>query len=173
MNPSRRSPPLAAFQADIVAHNIRSPPLAAFQADIVAHHIRPSLSGDVSGRFRCPAHPAVPLRRRFGVFPLPSTSGHPSPATFPALNDSVDLLVGSVPDCKVRQRHDDRTRQDQLHQLRTAGRQRRRQRRRQRGSRSGSWSEAGADVLEDGIFGHRLRYGADHALRNFLAEKTE
>ena len=41
-------------------------------------------SGDVSGRFRRPSPPPIPLRRRFRLFSSPVTSTHPSPATFKA-----------------------------------------------------------------------------------------
>ena len=70
------------------------PSPATFQDVFVAHHLRPSLSGNVSGRFRRPSPPPYlsgnvsgryrrpspplgPLRQRFGAFPSPVTSAIP------------------------------------------------------------------------------------------------
>ena len=60
------------------------PSPATFKAFFVARHLRPSLFGNVSGRFRRPSPPPIPLRRRFRLFSSPVTSTHPSPATFKA-----------------------------------------------------------------------------------------
>ena len=90
---------------------------ATFRSVSVARHLRPSLFGDVSSSYRsqpparippsifgnvfalyrCPSPPAIPLRRRFGAFPSPATSAHPSPATFPALIVPNHLLESLPP----------------------------------------------------------------------------
>ena len=65
----------ATFLAAIVArHSGRHSP-ATFKAFFVARHLRPSLSGDVSGRYRRQTPPPIPLRRRFWPLSLPDTSG--------------------------------------------------------------------------------------------------
>ena len=66
-------------------------------AFIVARHPA-ARSGDVSGRFHCPSpRPYIHLRRHFGPFPLPGTSGRKSPATFPAFSVARHLRPFPLP----------------------------------------------------------------------------
>ena len=87
----------ATFRGISVARHLRPHAPATFLAVSVARHLRQHIFGDVSGHFRCQSPPAAHLRRRFGPFPLPGTSGRKSPATFPAFSVARHLRPFPLP----------------------------------------------------------------------------